>query len=64
VIKGGILPFLFRASLGTPISRGISIFPWENELISLGKMKIPWKIGVFLLRMITRNSRLKTQEND
>jgi hypothetical protein len=27
-----------RASLGTSISQGISIFPWENELISLGKI--------------------------
>jgi hypothetical protein len=28
------------ASLGTTISHGISIFTWENELISLGKIKI------------------------
>jgi hypothetical protein len=35
-----------RASLGTLISHGIFIFPRENELISLGKMKIPWKISV------------------
>jgi hypothetical protein len=35
-----------RVSLGIPIFQGISIFPWENELISLGKMKIPWEIGV------------------
>jgi hypothetical protein len=32
---------LFRASLGTLISHGIFIFPRENELISLGKIKIP-----------------------
>jgi hypothetical protein len=32
-----------RASLGTPFSQGIPIFPRENELISLGKMKIPWE---------------------
>jgi hypothetical protein len=35
--------FNFRASLGTPFSRGIPIFPRENELISFGKMKIPWE---------------------
>jgi hypothetical protein len=29
--------------LGTPFYQGISIFPRENELISLGKIKIPWK---------------------
>jgi hypothetical protein len=33
-----------RVSLGTAFSHGISIFPWENELISLGKMEIPWEI--------------------
>jgi hypothetical protein len=32
--------------LGTSISQGFSIFPWENELISLGKIEIPWGIGV------------------
>jgi hypothetical protein len=32
-----------RTSLGTPFSHGISIFPWENELISLGKMEIHWE---------------------
>jgi hypothetical protein len=35
-----------RASLGTIFSQGIFIFPWENELISLGKMEIPWKNSV------------------
>jgi hypothetical protein len=35
-----------RASLGTSIFQGISIFPWENELIFLGKIEIPWEIGV------------------
>jgi hypothetical protein len=35
-----------RASLGTSISQGFSIFPWENELIFLGKIEIPWGIGV------------------
>jgi hypothetical protein len=34
---------LLRASLGTLFSHGISIFPRENELISLGKLKIPWE---------------------
>jgi hypothetical protein len=34
----------FRASLGTLISHGIFIFPRENELISLGKMKIHGKL--------------------
>jgi hypothetical protein len=35
-----------RASLGTLISHEIFIFPRENELISLGTMKIPWEISV------------------
>jgi hypothetical protein len=29
--------------LGTLFSQGISIFPRESELISLGKIKIPWE---------------------
>jgi hypothetical protein len=29
--------------LGTPFSQENSIFPRENELISLRKMKIPWE---------------------
>jgi hypothetical protein len=37
---------IIRASLGTPFSQGILIFPRENELISLGKIRIPWKNGV------------------
>jgi hypothetical protein len=45
-----------RASLGTSIFQGISIFPWENELISLGKIEIPWEIGVPKLALnINRN---------
>jgi hypothetical protein len=32
--------------LGTLISHGIFIFPRENEIISLSKMKIPWEISV------------------
>jgi hypothetical protein len=39
----GCSRFTFRASLGTPFSHGISIFSRENELISLGKVKIPWE---------------------
>jgi hypothetical protein len=35
-----------RASLRTLFFRGIFIFPKETELISLKKMKIPWKNGV------------------
>jgi hypothetical protein len=38
-----MLSYSLRASLGTPFFQGISIFPRENELISLGKMKIPWE---------------------
>jgi hypothetical protein len=37
---------LRSASLETPISHGILIFPRENELNALGKMRIPWEIGV------------------
>jgi hypothetical protein len=33
-------PFFFRASLETTFSQVIPIFPRENELISLRKMKI------------------------
>jgi hypothetical protein len=44
--------FSIRASLGTLISYGIFIFPMENELISLGKMKIPWEISVPKLALI------------
>jgi hypothetical protein len=48
VLKNGYhrLETMFRASLGTLISHGIFIFPRENELISLGKMKITWEISV------------------
>lgn len=35
--------FMFRASLGTLFFQGITIFPRENELIFLGKMKFPWE---------------------
>jgi hypothetical protein len=40
-----------RASLGTRFSQGISIFPRENVLISLGKMKNPWENGVSKLAL-------------
>jgi hypothetical protein len=40
-----------RASLETPISHGILIFPRENGLISLRKMRIPWEIGVSKLAL-------------
>jgi hypothetical protein len=35
-----------RASLGTPFSQGIFIFPREISLFFIGKMKIPWENGV------------------
>jgi hypothetical protein len=38
--------FTVRASLETPLSQGILIFSRENELISIGKIGIPWKNGV------------------
>jgi hypothetical protein len=41
--------------LGTLFSQGISIFPRENELISLGKMKIPWEKGVSKLALKEHN---------
>lgn len=40
-----------KATLETPFSQRISIFPRENELISLGKMKIPWKNEVSKLAL-------------
>jgi hypothetical protein len=42
---------LLRVSLGTTFSQGIPIFPRENELISLRKMKIPWENGVTKLAL-------------
>jgi hypothetical protein len=66
---GSIVFYRLRASLGTLISHGIFIFPRENELISLGKMKIPWKITapklalkVFLviLERTTTDSRIQS----
>jgi hypothetical protein len=47
----------FRASLGTLIFHGIFIFPRENELISLVKMKNPWKISVPKLALIWRQGK-------
>jgi hypothetical protein len=44
----------FRASLGTTFSQGISIFPREISLFSLGKIEIPWKNGVPKLAFIGR----------
>jgi hypothetical protein len=41
-----------RASLGTPFSRGIPIFPKENELIFLEKIEISWKNRVFKLAYV------------
>jgi hypothetical protein len=35
--------FPLRVSLRTPFSQEIPIFPRENELISLGKIKIFWE---------------------
>jgi hypothetical protein len=37
--------------LGTTFSQGIFIFPRENELISHGKIEIPWKNGVIKLAL-------------
>jgi hypothetical protein len=31
------------ASLATPFSKGIPIYPRENELISFEKIKTPWE---------------------
>jgi hypothetical protein len=42
----GLRRKFLRASLETSISQGISIFSWENELISNGKIEILWKIRV------------------
>jgi hypothetical protein len=47
-----------RANLGTLISHGIFIFLRENELISLGKMKIPWEISAPKLALIHKTSEL------
>jgi hypothetical protein len=40
------------ASLETLLYQGISIFPRENELISLVKMEIPWENKVPKLALI------------
>jgi hypothetical protein len=50
LVTGGKTPD-FKASLGTTIYQGISIFPWKNKLISLGKIEIPWKIEVAKLAL-------------
>jgi hypothetical protein len=49
-----------RASLGTLISHGIFIFPRENELISLGTLKIPWEISVPKLTLTDGHTELKS----
>jgi hypothetical protein len=45
ILDGGIFQTKhpLRVSLGTLFSHMISIFPRENELISLGKMKFHWE---------------------
>jgi hypothetical protein len=43
---------IYKASLETLLYQGISIFPRENELISLGKMEIPWENKVLKLALI------------
>jgi hypothetical protein len=40
-----------RASLETPISHGILIFPREISSFSIGKIRIPWEIGVSKLAL-------------
>jgi hypothetical protein len=47
-----------RASLGTPISQGISIFPREINSFSHGKIEIPWEIQVSKLAL----KRISTQK--
>jgi hypothetical protein len=47
----GVSKLALRASLGTLIFHEIFIFPRENELISLRKMKIPCEISVFKLAL-------------
>jgi hypothetical protein len=34
---------MLRASLGTPFTHGIFIFPMEISSFSLGKIRIPWE---------------------
>jgi hypothetical protein len=54
--------YLLRASLGAPFSQGVHIFPRENELISLGKMKIPRDNEVPKLALRVRNSQNPTNK--
>jgi hypothetical protein len=42
----GIVEIPLRASLGTPFSHVIFIFPREISSFFLGKIGIPWKNGV------------------
>jgi hypothetical protein len=51
ILLGTVASTIFKASLETTISQGISILPWENELISLGKIEIPWEIVVSKLAL-------------
>jgi hypothetical protein len=47
-----LLPeILIRPSLATLFFQGILIFPRENKLISLGKIKTPWKYGIAKLAL-------------
>jgi hypothetical protein len=52
-LHGGVR-LLFRASLGTPFSQGITIFPREISSFSLGKFEIPWKNSVPKLALRVR----------
>jgi hypothetical protein len=47
------------ASLGTTFFHGISIFTWENELISLRKMEITWENVVPKLALYVLGSSFK-----
>jgi hypothetical protein len=53
---------ILRASLGTPISQGISIFPREISSFSHGKIEIPWKIEVPKLALNRQAARLVKQD--
>jgi hypothetical protein len=53
---GNMYISLLRASLGTLFSQWISIFPKENELIFLGKMKIPRENGSFFQTSLRKDN--------
>jgi hypothetical protein len=65
IVENYLYKFLtsLRASLGTQFSQGISIFPRDISLFSLGKIVIRWENGVPKLALNIYFSRLYVTDN-